>query len=92
VFLSELVSDLRSGQEAYQALRELLPDDLKDDLLPSLRRGYHVCKGVWVMHSRGWSTGISKVTCIWKKPVGPITPPNGVLSVERRRVVTRTMI
>jgi hypothetical protein len=31
--LSEVVSDLRSGQEEFLALRELLPDDLSDDLL-----------------------------------------------------------
>jgi hypothetical protein len=39
VFLSEVVSDLRSGQEAYQALRELLPDDLRDDLFAKSAKG-----------------------------------------------------
>jgi hypothetical protein len=30
--LSEVVNDLRSGQVTYQALRDLLPEDLRDDL------------------------------------------------------------
>jgi len=38
LFLAEVVSDLRSGQDAYQALGELLPDDLRDELFAKTDR------------------------------------------------------